>query len=395
MSGRARSLRLRLAVGMTALALGIAALAGLGAAALASWLGPTPEPVTYTRVEQIGDRVAIVQVQDDPNGAEAAGQARHDALGWLLVTLGVAFVPAAGLAWLVAGRVLRPVRRVVEVADQVDAPGDAERVGATGRDDELGRLAEGFDRMLDRLDEREQEQRRLVQEVVHELRTPLAVASTNLELDGPEHVAAARRALERMARTVDDLARHGRLHVGASDELVDLAVEARGLVGEQTGPAGVRGLRVSVAEGVALAVPADRVAVRTAAGNLLANAVRLAPTGSTVDVSWGRRGDWAWLAVRDEGPGIAGADHAAVFERHWRGRYECDRGDRPEGGLGLTIARQVTEAQGGHLTVSSAEGAGSTFTIWLPLTADARSDDVVALDGIHPVQDPVPVSAVG
>jgi signal transduction histidine kinase len=384
-----RSLQVRLAIGMTALAFGVAAIAGLGAAALASWLGPSPAASTITRVEQIGDRIAVVQVQQDPNGAAAAGDARHDALRWLFVTLGASFVPAAGLAWLVAGRVLRPVHRIAAVADQVGAPGDAERVGELGRDDELGRMADGFDRMLDRLDEREQEQRRLLQDVVHELRTPLAVASTNLELDGPEHVAAARRALERMARTVDDLARHGRLGTGDPGEPVDLLAEARGLAAEQVGPAASRGLRVEVVDNEAVSVPADRAAVRTAVGNLLANAVRLAPTGSTIGVRVGRRDGWAYLAVDDEGPGIASADHAAVFERHWQGRYERDRADRPEGGLGLTIARQVTEAQGGLLTLSSTEGAGSCFTVWLPLTAEARREDVVAADGVHPVGDPV------
>jgi signal transduction histidine kinase len=384
---RRGSLRLRLAVGMTALALGVAALVALGAAALAAWRGPDPEARTVTRLEQFDDRVVVVQVQEDPQGAAAAEAARESGLRWLLVALGASFVPAAALAWFAAGRVLAPVARVTDLAEAVEGPGSGERVGPVGRDDELGRLATGFDAMLDRLDEREQAQRRLLQEVVHELRTPLAVATTNLELDGPEHVAAAQRALERMSRTVDDLARHGRLHVDAGGDEVDLAAEARGLAAEHQGPALRRGLRVDVAAAAPVPVVADRVGVRTAVGNLLANAVRLAPTGTCVVVDAGTRAGWAWVGVRDEGPGIAPADHAAVFERHWQGRYDRERGR--DGGLGLTIARQVTEAQGGHVTVTSAEGEGSSFVVWLPLGTDARTDDVVAPDGVHPVCEPL------
>ena len=70
---------------------------------------------------------------------------------------------------------------------------------------------------------------------------------------------------------------------------------------------------------------ADRAAVRAAVGNLLANAVRLAPTGSTITVGCGQRQGWAFIAVRDEGPGITSAEQPLVFERYWQGRYETDR----------------------------------------------------------------------
>jgi signal transduction histidine kinase len=379
------SLRLRLAVGMTALALGIAAVVGLGAAALAAWRSPSHQPEVSTRVDRIGPVVAVVQIQQDPNGAAAAAKARSTGVRWLLATLAVAFVPAAGLAWIVAGRVVKRVARVAEVAEQVHEPGAPERVGAPPRDDELGRLAEGFDRMLDRLDEREREQRRMLQDVVHELRTPLAVAMTNLELEGPEHVAAAQRALERMSRTVDDLTTHGGLHAGAADESIDLAAEARELTAEQVGPAARRGLRLEMVGHESAIVRTNRVAVRTAVGNLLSNAVRLAPAGSVIRTGWGEHAGWAWIGVRDEGPGIEVDDQPRVFERHWQGRYERDRGERPEGGLGLTIARQLTEALGGAVTVSSTIGRGSSFVVWLPMTADARREDIVAADGIHPV----------
>ena len=222
-------------------------------------------------------------------------------------------------------------------------------------------------------------------EVVHELRTPLAVATTNLELaasdpaiDGETstQVAAARRAIDRMGRAVDDLAAHGRLSLdGSADVLTDLAKEAHALAAEHVGPASTRGIQLSVVAPTVVQTTVDRAAVRGAVGNLLANAVRLAPGSSTITVGCGQRDGWAWMAVRDEGPGIAPTEHALVFERYWQGRYESDR--RPTNdqsgphGLGLTIARQLVEAQGGQLTMQSEPGIGSTFVVWLPAAPDA------------------------
>jgi signal transduction histidine kinase len=176
------------------------------------------------------------------------------------------------------------------------------------------------------------------------------------------------------------------------DGAIDLAVEVRALAGEHGGLARARGLTLQVEAPERLVVAADRTAVHTAVGNLLANAVRLAPSGSIVRLATGTWDEWAWVAVRDEGPGLPDVDHERAFRRYWRGRYDLDR-DTGEGGahgLGLTICRQVTEAHGGHVTVRSAIGVGSTFVVWLPRSADARTDAVVAPDGIHHRVDPLP-----
>ena len=133
---------------------------------------------------------------------------------------------------------------------------------------------------------------------------------------------------------------------------------------------------------------ADQAAVQTALGNFLGNAVRLAPRGSAVTVDWGELSGWAWVAVADEGPGLAPEFHARVFERGWRGRHERDRNGDAGAGLGLTIARQLTEAQGGVLTLASEEGGGSTFTVWLPLDPHVAVTDIAAADGVHPAAQP-------
>ena len=403
MNARRRgTLRWRLALGMTALALATAALVGLFGFLLGGWIGYDPEPVTVTRVEQVGDRVALVQITSE-NSTATADRARRDGVRWMLTAMAVSFVPAALLAWVVAGRVLKPVELVASVVDWVAGWLWGDRVHLAPRHDELGRLATGVDHMLDRLDARREEQRQLLHEVVHELRTPLAVATTNLELaasdpaiDGETatQVAAARRAIDRMGRAVDDLAAHGRLSLdGMADTLTDLAKEAHALAAEHTGPASTRGIRLSVAAPNPVQTTVDRSAIRGAVGNLLANAVRLAPGGSTITVGCGRREGWVWMAVRDEGPGIAPAEHALVFERYWQGRYESDRRSSDDQGgphgLGLTIARQLVEAQGGQLTMGSEPGIGSTFVVWLPADPEADAAAIVAPDGIHHLADPM------
>jgi len=221
----------------------------------------------------------------------------------------------------------------------------------------------------------------------------LELAASDDELDGDTAnlVDAARRATERMSRTVDDLAGHGRLAVTPGAGPLQAAAVVQSLVGEHAGPARSGGLMLQCDVVRLPALPAgDHQTLRTSVGNLLANAVRLAPAGSVVRVDGGQLGSWAWIAVSDEGPGMARRYHGRVFERGWRGRHEQDRATAEDTGrgLGLTITRQLIEAAGGRVTIESAEGSGSTFTVWLPLDESARTGDVVSEDGVHPSAQP-------
>jgi signal transduction histidine kinase len=177
--------------------------------------------------------------------------------------------------------------------------------------------------------------------------------------------------------------------VEQGDGLADLGQIAQAAVAEHTGPGLANGVMVRAIGAMPTFVPSvDPAAVRTAIGNFLGNAVRLAPAGSTISVDWGEVGSWAWLAVSDEGPGLSPGLHSRVFERGWQGSHDRHRAEDGDAGLGLTISRQLTEAQGGAVTVESEEGAGSTFAIWLPLEAGADRRDVVARDQVHSVMSP-------
>ncbi len=350
--------RARLALIFTAPALVMVVVVMVGSLATSPSREVDPGESTRAGIARIGDDVALVIVTDE------TGQPAASSVDWSLVAPILALIPAAGAAWLVAGRPLAVVERAnaeIETADD--------------------------------------ERRTRLQEVVHELRNPLAVMGTNLELaaveaapapDAVGYIDAARRAVDRMGRTVDDLDGHGRLAVEQEDGLVDLAALAEAVVSEHTGPLRARGIHVLVTGSAPTLVPAvDPAAIRTAIGNFLGNSTRLAPRGSAVRVDWGDIGDWAWIAVADEGPGLAPHLHARAFERGWRGPHDRNRGNvNGEAGLGLTIARQLTEAQGGAVTLDSEEGGGATLTVWLPLNHDADHNDVVAPDRVHPAIQP-------
>jgi signal transduction histidine kinase len=323
---------------------------------------PGTDPSAEAGLARIGDALALVIVTDDGGAATAEGT-RDFVVIWGLVLPALALFPALGAAWLLAGRVLRIVRTA-----------NAEVARA---DEDRGKH---------------------LQEIVHELRTPLAVMGTNLELaaadlpqsDSADHIEAARRAVDRMARTVDDLDGHGRLALEENHDPVELADLTEAVAAEFVGPARSREVQVLLTGSSSIEVPSvDPAAVSTTIGNFLSNAVRLAPPGSAVTLDWGEVEDWAWVAVTDQGPGLPPHLHARVFERGWRGPYDRSRGNaNGEAGLGLTIARQLTEAQGGAVTLESEEGDGATLTLWLPLDNAARIDAVLAADRVHPAIQP-------
>jgi signal transduction histidine kinase len=134
-------------------------------------------------------------------------------------------------------------------------------------------------------------------------------------------------------------------------------------------------------------VRADREALRSAIANLAGNAVRLAPGGSTVTYGAGTLSGWAWVGIRDEGPGIEAGDHRFVFQRNW-GRDQTHLHSEPRAGIGLSIVRQVAEAAGGTVTLNSAPEVGSSFIIWLPMDKGVHRT-ALTVDGIHPVEDPL------
>jgi signal transduction histidine kinase len=398
-----RSIRFRLAVTYSVVVFGIAALVIAGVnIALSRSLEDQPvteQTIRRTIVTNVGTitfdqtiRGQMITLEQLVN-AKAKEDLRTISM-WALIGM---FPVSIGAGYVVSGRALRPIGEITEVANEIQSADLSRRIHLVGPDDELTRLADTFDAMLDRLEDGADARRRFIQDMSHELRNPLAVMATNLDLaltddhaDAEslrETAAVVRRTVDRLSRTVDDLLVFAREGVPTRARTpTDLAELAREVLEEYSGPFDEAGVALTQAL-VPVVLDVDRVAVKRAVGNLVDNALHHADGGG-VRVGSGVLGEWAWVAVEDRGSGIAPDAHAAVFQRHW------STVDVDSRGLGLAIVRQVAETHGGLATVRSDSGDGATFVVWLPAGESAEVADVTD-DGVHHRRDPFDGRAAG
>ncbi|WP_199565052.1 sensor histidine kinase [Spongiactinospora rosea] len=302
---------------------------------------------------------------------------------YALVALGGLLLASLGIGWMLSGRVLRPVRSITRAAAEIQATDLSRRIRLSGPKDELRDLADTVDTMLDRLEAGFRAQRQLIDDASHELRSPLAIIRANVDtvLTSPDSTEDERvrasaivdRATTRMTRLVEDLLATARRTAPAlADTDVDVGTVAAEACDDFETLAAGRGMRLIRAAPAGLVAIGDHDALRRAVGNLLSNAVRLAPPGSHIRVAAGRSSGWIWVAVRDAGPGLSEDDSERVFDRFWRGGGERRERDRHTG-LGLAIVRQIVESHGGHVRLFTRLGQGSTFILWLPARGtDAR-----------------------
>ena len=385
--GWAGSIRFRLMVLYSVLLFGLATVvvggiyAGLARGLEDQDVSRTEEAAVLFRDSQGRDMITTFEFEvQDPLAVferEVNEQALDQLRTYAFGALGLLFIGSLGVGWFVAGLVLRPVGRITSVAREISGTDLSRRIELEGPDDELKQLADTFDDMLTRLDEAFENQREFIHEASHELRNPLAVIRTNVDVVLSDPDAAAEdlrsagevvgRSAERMTTLVDDLlvyARQGTRTMREED--FDLAELVDHLADDFVASAEAADLRLTKQlPSEPLSVCGDGPAVRRAVANLIANAVRLAPEGTTITVSADRFDDWNFISVADEGPGIAPENHMRVFQRFWRGDRELAR-QQGRSGLGLTIVRQIVEAHGGRVDLASDVGRGSTFVLWFP-----------------------------
>jgi two-component system OmpR family sensor kinase len=310
---------------------------------------------------------------DRRDGVEVTADRTRGPSGWAVATVVVLAPAAAGLAWWWAGRAVRPIDRVRSVAEDIEASDLGRRIGLTAGPTEVVSLAASFDAMLERLEHAAQTQRALIEETSHELRTPLAVLATNADVllrhPAPtlelyrEGLERSRAVAARLERTIDDLLVDARGRARTLDRRTgDLVAVARGAIEEAAVLAAARDVAISVDAPPAMPCRLDEPSVARAIANLLDNAIRHAPAGSSVEVEV-RAGDAeATVLVTDHGPGIPAGEREHVFERFWHG------GAGAAGtGLGLPIARQIALAHGGDVTLRSPGPAGDGCTFALRL----------------------------
>jgi len=286
-----------------------------------------------------------------------------------LAVVSVSVLVAAGaLAWVAAGRVLRPIRSVIETARTITDTDLSRRVPVRGSG-ETAELSTTFNAMLDRLDSAFVTQRAFIEDAGHELRTPLTVIRGHLELLGedPEErsdsVALVTDELDRMSRIVDDLLLLARAERPGFLTPGPVALDA--VTRELHAKAGALAPRRWELEGVGRGqLVVDRQRLTQAMMNLAINAAQHSNEGDTIVLGSSAAHGEARLWVRDSGPGISPSEQERIFERFARG----DGRRRSEGaGLGLAISRAIAEAHGGRIELETRPGAGSTFTVVLPL----------------------------
>lgn len=277
---------------------------------------------------------------------------------YTLIAIGILFLLSIVIGWIMSGRVLKPVGEITGVAQEIQASDLSRRIALTGPDDELKRLADTFDEMLERLDTAFSSQRQFLADTSHDLRTPLTVIRSNIELvaDDPEADmddwrqagGVIRRNAERMSEMIAGLLATARMQTGqAQATRVDLAELVAAKASDFTPVAEEDGIEI-VAAAAAVTVSGVEVALDRALSNLIENALKVAPAGSLVEVGSGKIGGWGWIGVRDSGPGLP-----------------PDNGDRI--GFGLSIVTQIAESHGGSLaSFAGRGGAGTTMVVWIP-----------------------------
>ncbi|WP_019917396.1 sensor histidine kinase [Methyloversatilis discipulorum] len=278
---------------------------------------------------------------------------------------------SAALAWYLS----RPVRHLGQ-AFEAFAGGDlgvrtAARIGR--RRDEIADLGRGFDRMATRIEQLVDAQRRLLHDVSHELRSPLArmSAAIGLARQDPSRTEAMLERVERETARLDTLVGEllglARLEHDAARTLpqpVALDALLHDVAGDARFEAAAREVEVVLSiDGAGPVVKGQVELLRRTFDNVLRNAVKYAPAGSVVHIALGRAGGSACVSISDGGHGVANDELERIFDPFFRG----ERSDGSHGaGLGLSIARRAVEAHGGDIRASNAEGGGLRVDIRLP-----------------------------
>ncbi|MFZ3080455.1 MAG: HAMP domain-containing sensor histidine kinase [Bellilinea sp.] len=297
----------------------------------------------------------------------------------VLVLLTIILMLLVGLStWFLTRQALAPLATVTEVATRITQADDLSRriPASKAGGDEVGKLIQAFNETLERLENLFNTQRRFTADVSHELRTPLTVIKGEvglMRLTGSvdeESIGNIEREVDRLTRLVGDLlllsqAESGRLmldmaEVDLDTVLLEVYQQARTLAGDK--------VTVSLSEIDQVHIIGDRDRLKQVLLNLAANAIQYSPAGKSVTLGLQRADDRVKLFVQDTGPGISPKDLPHIFDRFFRAERSRKRSSSSGFGLGLSIADWIVKKHNGRIEVSSEEGQGTLFTVWLPLT---------------------------
>ena len=289
-----------------------------------------------------------------------------------------AFALSVLIGWWMARRLLRPIDTITQTARRVTAENLGERLERRRADDELARLTDTLNDLLERLEKNFAQMKRFSSDVSHELRTPLTIIQGEAEV--ALRAGASREELERalevvldesqrMSKLVRNLLTLSRLETG-QEEIVMTAVDFGVIMEELLEQAEVlaesKGIALHVEQMDSVRLPGDPVMLRQMIFNLIHNAVKYTPDGGRIALAVERVEDIARIKVTDTGIGIEADESEHIFDRFYRSdkvRNHSDGGT----GLGLSLVKQIVDMHRGTIHVKSIPGKGSSFVVELPL----------------------------
>ena len=315
----------------------------------------------------------------------------HNLLLWSLIGLGVTTILAGALGWAIGRRILLPLEKVTNAARRATQEHLDERLGLSGPNDELKKLADTFDDMLNRLEVSFSSQRRFVANASHELRTPLTSMRTLIDVAMAKPtrnreqlealVTRVRAALDQSEAIIEGLLTLARSDRGMGRrEMVDLEAAAQDAIDLVRDAANEKLVEIIV-DLEPSPTSGDRALLDRLVANLLDNAVRYNVTGGSVRVTTGVDGGEAFISVGNTGSGIPHAEITRLFEPFTRLDERVANGQGI--GLGLSIVASVVKAHRGRLDADASPGGGLTIDIRLPMAPRAdrttANGDVEAL----------------
>ncbi len=363
---------------------------------LARQIGQTMYNSTYSR----GVHLRVVSVPlltpRGPSGILQVGVSMNlldttqRALASILIALALlSMILAASIGSLIINRELSPLATATQIATTITRADDLSRRIPLNvdPDSEIGQLIQAFNDTFSRLENLFTTQRRFVADVSHELRTPLTVIKGEVGLIrkfrqvDDDSLNSIEAEVDRLTRLVGNLlllahAESGRLPldlkpVELDTVLLEVFQQMRTLAGEK--------LTLQITEIDQISVIGDRDRLKQVLFNLVGNAVQYTPAGGTVSIKLDWVSDQARIIVSDSGTGIPSKDLPHIFERFYRGEKSRTRSQGSGFGLGLSIAYWIVRNHGGTIDVSSIEGQGTTFCVWLPKEPPKQTPETLQL----------------